>query len=55
MLKKSFSYEKEEAHGTPELCLPAEYHNKNGYMVPTGFICINFIRVQFVDDNHCLI
>ena len=21
-------------------------------MVPTGFVYLNFIRVQFVDDNH---
>ena len=24
-------------------------------MVPTGFVYLNLIRVQFVDDNHCLI
>ena len=23
-------------------------------MVPTGSVYLNFIRVQFVDDNHCL-
>ena len=46
--------EKEEAHGTPERWSPAEYHNKKAG-VPTGFVYLNFIRVQFVDDNHCLI